>query len=53
MTLLVLLKGLLVSECIFGVLAFNQKTSQQVVKLNLIVHFLEETMAWQNHFEFV
>ena len=29
------------------------KSSQQVVKSNLFVHFLEETSAWKNHFEFV
>ena len=29
------------------------KTSPQVVKWILFVHFLEETSAWKNHFEFV
>ena len=29
------------------------KTSQQVVKSNLFVRFLEETSSWKNHFEFV
>ena len=27
------------------------KTSRQVVKPNLFVHFLEETLAWTNHFK--
>ena len=31
----------------------RMKTSQQVVNLNLLVRFLEETPAWKNHFEFV
>ena len=30
----------------------RMKTSWQVVKLNLFVHYLEETLAWENHFEF-
>ena len=29
------------------------KTSRHVVKSNLFVRFLEETLAWKNHFEFV
>ena len=29
------------------------KTSQQVVKSNLFIRFLEETLAWKNNFEFV
>ena len=29
------------------------KTSQQVVKSNLFIRFLEETLSWKNHFEFV
>ena len=29
------------------------KTSLIVVKLNSFIHFLEETSAWKNHFDFV
>ena len=44
-------KGQLISKCLFGIFTFFQKTngnkstSRQVVKLNLFVHFLEETSA--------
>ena len=44
----------------FGVFNFLQKTNENkstwgiiVVKLNLFVLFLEETLCWKNHFEFV
>ena len=49
-------KGQLISKCLFGVLTFFQKTnktSQQVVKSNLFVRFLEEMLACKNHLEFV
>ena len=41
-------KGQLISKCLFGVFTFFQKqtkTSQQVVKLNMFVRFLEEMSA--------
>ena len=47
----------LISKCVFGVYTFFEKnrtkTSRQVVNSNLFVRFLEETLAWKNHFEFV
>ena len=53
-------KGQLISKCLFGVFNFFQKTNKNkstwgiiVVKSNLFVRFLEETLAWKNHFEFV
>ena len=47
-------------EWFFGVVDFLQKTNENkstwgiiVVKSNSFVHFLEETSAWKNHFDFV
>ena len=55
-----LCKGQLISKCLFGVFNFIQKMNKNkstwgitVVKSNLFVHFLEETSAWKNHFDFV
>ena len=55
-----LFKGQLISKYLFGVFSFLQKTNENkstwgiiVVKSNSFVHFLEETLSWKNHFEFV
>ena len=54
------LKGQLISKYLFGVFSFLQKTNENkstwsiiVVKSNSFVRFLEETLAWKNHFDFV
>ena len=53
-------KGHLISKCLFGVFNFFQKTNENkstwgtiIVKSNSFVHFLEETLAWKNHFNLV
>ena len=58
--LLDIAKGQLISKCFFGVFNFFQKTNENkstwgiiVVNLNLFVRFLEETLTWKNHFDFV
>ena len=50
----------LISKCRFGVFNFFQKMNKNkstwgiiVVKLNSFVQFLEESLAWKNHFNFV
>ena len=54
----ILLKGQLISKCLFVVFNFFQKTTENkstwgttVLKLNLFI--LEETSAWKNQFDFV
>ena len=53
-------KGQLISKCLFGVFNFFQKTNENksnwgiiVVKSNSFVCFLEESLAWKNHYDFV
>ena len=53
-------KGQLISKCLFGVFNFFQKMNKNkstwgiiVVKSNSFIHFLEETSAWKNNFDFV
>ena len=56
----IIAKGQLISKCLFGGFNFFQKTNENkstwgiiVVKSNSSVHFLEESSAWKNHFDFV
>ena len=58
--ILISTKGQLISIFLFGVSNFFQKTNKDtstwgfiVVKLNLFIHFLGETLAWKNHVDFV
>ena len=53
-------KGHLISKWFFGVFDFFKKLNENkstwgiiVVKSNSFVHFLEESAAWKNHYDFV
>ena len=53
-------KGQVISKCLLCVFNFFQKTNENkltwgliVVKSNSFIHFLEETLAWKNLFDFV
>ena len=43
-------KGQLISKCLFGVFTFLQKMYENKLTSQI---FVEETVAWKNHFEFI
>ena len=49
-------KGQLISKCLFGLLTFFLKTNENMLtssKVEFVCLFLEERLAWKNHFAFV
>ena len=48
-----LAKGQLISKQLFGILEFFQKNERNNSIIVLLVCFLEESLAWKKHYDFV